>query len=189
MSGAKTTSKTVLVTGFGPFPGVSDNPTIALVRALDGRVVDGVRFVAAELPVSYRRGPEVALASIQAERADAVLGFGVATRIDTLQVETRGRWVPEGSVDIEGQTATLLDGDLADGDACVPATWPPGPLADALGASTSDDAGSYVCNAWLYQVAAKAKVPAGFVHVPASGADPDAVAAAVAKALPSSLLA
>ena len=182
-------TKTVLVTGFGSFPGVSDNPTIPLVRALDGRVVDGVRFVAAELPVSYRRGPEVALASIQAHRADAVLGFGVAKRIEQPQVETRGRWVPEGAVDIEGQTATLLDGELADGQQCVAATWPAGPLAAALGVATSDDAGSYVCNAWLYQVAAKAKVPAGFVHLPTTGADPDAVAAAVAKALPATLLA
>lgn len=180
-------TKTVLVTGFGSFPGVSHNPTIPLVRALDGKVVDGVRFVAVELPVSYRRGPEVALASIQAHRADAVLGFGVSTKIDAPQVETRGRWVPEGAVDIEGQTATLLDGDLAGADQCVPATWPAGPLASALGVETSDDAGSYVCNAWLYQVAAKAKVPAAFVHVPMSGADADAVAAAVAQALPPNL--
>jgi len=186
MSGA---TKTVLVTGFGPFPGMTHNPTLDLVRALHGREVNGVRFVATELPVSYRRGPEVALASIQAHRADAVLGFGVSKGLTRPQVETCGRWVPEGRVDIEGQTATLLDGDLADAELCVPATWPAGPLAAALGVSTSDDAGTYVCNAWLYQVASKAKVPAGFVHVPESGADPDAVAEAVAKALPSTLLA
>ncbi len=186
MSGA---TKTVLVTGFGAFPGMAHNPTLDLVRALDGRELNGVRFVAAELPVSYRRGPEVALASIQAHRADAVLGFGVAKRITEPRVETRGRWVPEGLVDIEGQTATLLDGDLADAELCVPATWPAGPLAEALGVPTSDDAGTYVCNAWLYQLAAKAKVPVGFVHVPESGADPDAMAESVAKALPSTLLA
>ncbi len=183
MSGA---TKTVLVTGFGAFPGMPVNPTIALVRALDGKTVGAVRFVAAELPVSYRRGPEVALASIQAHRADAVLGFGVSRGIDAPRVETRARWVPEGSVDIEGQTTTLLDGDLADGEH-VAATWPAAPLAKAMGCATSDDAGDYVCNAWLYQVAAKAKVPAGFVHVPVTPVDPDAVARAVAAALPPSL--
>jgi pyrrolidone-carboxylate peptidase len=42
-------------------------------------------------------------------------------------------------------------------------------LARALGAVLSDDAGRYVCNAWLHRVASALDVPVGFVHVPAEG--------------------
>jgi hypothetical protein len=45
-------------------------------------------------------------------------------------------------------------------------------LALALGANVSDDAGRYVCNAWLYRVARGFPAPVGFVHVPPSGLDP-----------------
>jgi pyrrolidone-carboxylate peptidase len=46
-------------------------------------------------------------------------------------------------------------------------------LAEALGATCSDDAGGYVCNAWLHRVASTLAVPVGFVHVPAEGLPPD----------------
>ena len=70
--------KTVLITGFGPFPGVADNPSARLARALDGRVVGGVRFVGEVLPVSYRRAPAQTLRLAAAHKADAILGTGVA---------------------------------------------------------------------------------------------------------------
>ncbi len=57
-------------------------------------------------------------------------------------------------------------------------------LAAALGAGVSTDAGRYVCNAWLYQVAAA--LPdrlVGFVHVPPAGVELARLLAGVASLL------
>lgn len=169
--------KTVLITGFGPFPGVAENPSAALARAVDGRVVDGVRFVGEVLPVSYRRAPDQTVALRDAHKADVVLGTGVC-RDEVARLETVAHHVLESRVDIEGQTLTLLAGP-----AQVPATFAGADLADRLGVARSDDAGRYVCNAWLYQVAQRAGVPVGFLHIPASGFDADRLVQAVAAGL------
>ena len=68
----------VLVTGFGPFPGVSDNPTARLVRALDGLQIGRATVIGRVLPVSYRRGPEQAVRLARDHRAVLVVGTGVA---------------------------------------------------------------------------------------------------------------
>ena len=169
--------KTVLITGFGPFPGVADNPSARLARALDGRVEGGVRFVGEVLPVSYRRAPAQTLRLIDAHKACAVLGTGVDVRAAALRVESQGSCHPVGRVDVEGQTLTPLQGP-----ATVAAPWS-APLAEALGVALSTDAGRYVCNAWLYQVARRAAVPVSFLHLPPAGASPDAIASAVASRL------
>lgn len=167
--------KTVLITGFGPFPGVSDNPTAALAQQLDGRTFGDVRIVGKVLPVSYRRAPRMTLAAAAAHKAHAILGLGVSGRATEARVESTAHWLPEGRVDVDGQTLTLLNGP-----AQVRASWPA--LAGLLGLGMSDDAGTYVCNAWLYQVASQAKVPVSFVHVPPGGLDVEALGHAVGAA-------
>ena len=44
-------------------------------------------------------------------------------------------------------------------------------LADVLGGEVSEDAGTYVCNAWLYGVLGACPCPATFVHVPVGVVD------------------
>jgi pyrrolidone-carboxylate peptidase len=51
-----------LVTGFGPFLDVVDNPSGALARALDGSRIGPWRVVGMELPVSTARAPALSLA-------------------------------------------------------------------------------------------------------------------------------
>jgi pyroglutamyl-peptidase len=137
--------------------------------------VGDVRFVGEVLPVSYRRAPEQTLRLVAAHKADAVLGTGVSGRATGPVVERVGRQHAVGRVDVEGQALTLLEGPAE-----VGATWSPEALAEALGAELSDDAGRYVCNAWLYKVASRATVPVAFLHVPPGGIDADRVAAVVA---------
>jgi pyroglutamyl-peptidase len=170
--------KTILITGFGPFPGVAQNPTAALARNLHGKKLGDVRFVGVVLPVSYRRAPQQTLAVAAAYKVDAILGMGVATSRSDAMVEARGRWIPESHVDVEGQTLTLLDGPAE-----VASSWDPTRLGKALGVPVSQDAGTYVCNGWLYQVAAKSQVPTGFLHVPLAGFDEERLAQAVVAAL------
>lgn len=154
----------VLVTGFGPFPGVSDNPTAALARALDGMQIGAARVIGRVLPVSYRRGPAEAVRLARAHDARLVLGTGVAANRATVCVERVAVRMMAGRPDVDGLTDTGLVGDDR-----VNATIDTAGLAAALGALSSDDAGSYVCNAWLYRVVKELDVPVGFVHVPATG--------------------
>jgi pyrrolidone-carboxylate peptidase len=40
------------------------------------------------------------------------------------------------------------------------------PIARALGAVVSMDAGAYLCNAWLYTALNELEVPSIFIHIP-----------------------
>jgi pyroglutamyl-peptidase len=169
----------VLVTGFGPFPGVEDNPTARLVQQLDGVVLSGepaVRVIGRVLPVSYRRGPQEAIALAREHEVALVLGFGVARGRPQVCVERLGVRVEQGSPDVDGETMTGMDGPEV-----VPATLDTPLLIEALQASPSDDAGRYVCNAWLYEVSRALTVPVGFVHVPEEGLAPERVLQALAR--------
>ncbi|MEQ1506287.1 MAG: hypothetical protein ABMB14_28910 [Myxococcota bacterium] len=173
----------MLVTGFGPFPGVPYNPTTSLAIAIDGLELDGLRFVGRVIPVTWQSGPDAAIAHAGAVGADAVVGTGVAPR-PVLCVERVAVRVEVGRPDAAG--ATGPDRDARDRDAlplAVYATLDPVRLADALGATLSDDAGRYVCNQWLYRVAAALPVPVGFVHVTPRGLPSEQLAAAIARTL------
>jgi pyroglutamyl-peptidase len=171
-------ARKVLVTGFGPFPGVDRNPTAELARALDGTRVGDARIVGIVLPVAYKRGPDLAIATARSIDAALVLGFGVAMRRTHVCVEHIGRHVVRGDPDVDKDT----DPGLAPGD--VRATLDCAVLARALDAERSDDAGAYVCNAWLHRVTRElAGIPVGFVHVPAESISLDRVRAGLAALL------
>ena len=166
-------SRPLLVTGFGPFPGVADNPTAALAQALDGAQLGPVTVVGRVLPVHWVDGPARAIATARAIDAAWVIGFGVAVGRAGVEVETRAVADLAPKPDAAGALPPRLDGPPA-----VTATVDCARLAAALGARCSSDAGRYVCNAWLYQVVtALPGVGVGFVHVPAAGIAPaDALA-------------
>jgi pyrrolidone-carboxylate peptidase len=88
----------------------------------------------------------------------------VASSRPDVCVERLAVRVDVGQPDVDGAVDTgLLGADE------VRASLDTGALARALGGVASDDAGRYVCNAWLHHVASALDVPVGFVHVPASG--------------------
>src|SRR5215468_3302241 len=87
-------SATVLITGFGPFPGAPFNPTEPLARALACRrhpTFANVRRVAHVFPVSYEAIDRELPALLKREQPDALVMFGLATRTRHLRVETRAR--------------------------------------------------------------------------------------------------
>ena len=155
----------ILVTGFGPFRTVQENPSAALARALHGQRVGDELIVAHVLPVSFARGPQMAVAMARTLRPSLILGFGVSRRVRT-EVECIGRNRVGSGPDVDGEAPP----DLGPGPATLDATLPVHRLARALDASVSEDAGSYVCNAWLYTVLRDVpKIPSTFVHIPPSG--------------------
>src|SRR5919201_5763816 len=85
---------TVLITGFGPFPGAPFNPTAALAKALARcrrPALDELDRIAHVFPTSYaaveRELPEL----IARHRPDLVLLFGLAPRTPHLRIEARAR--------------------------------------------------------------------------------------------------
>jgi len=155
----------ILVTGFGPFLKVSDNPSGRLALSLDGRTLAGHKVVGRVLPVSYERAPALTLALVGEQGVfSLVLGTGVATTRTTACVESVAHAECGQQPDVDGQCMLQL------GHKEVASTLDAARLADCLGAELSSDAGGYVCNAWLYRVAAALPQTAvGFVHVPSDG--------------------
>lgn len=150
----------ILVTGFGPFPGVLANPSADLVRNVHGYRVAGQTLVAEVLPVSFERAPNIVATMAAQLSPTLLLGFGVATEREGVWVEKSARANCGDRADVDGQTVVRLPGpELV--STTLDATW----LGDCLGARQSDDCGSYVCNAWLHQLAQRVDVPVGFVHI------------------------
>jgi pyroglutamyl-peptidase len=169
---------TVLITGFGPFPGAPFNPTGPLVQRLGARrrpaLADVIRIVHV-FRTSYAAVDAELPGLIARHRPDVLLLFGLAARTPYLRIETRARnavsaVVPDASGRIV-RTTCIRPG----GPTTLPGHAPFQRLAQAARAARvpvrlSGNAGSYLCN-YLYWCALEHE-PHGrsplvvFVHVP-----------------------
>lgn len=169
---------TVLLTGFGPFPGAPFNPTGALVQRLAGLRRPGFHDLlrtAQVFSTSYaavdRDFPRV-LSQIQ---PDVVLMFGLAARTPYLRIETRARnAVSRLWPDVE-RRSTATGRIVAGGPAALGFRNGLRLLAAARGTrlpfKVSRDAGRYLCNYLSWRALEAAAAPGGprvvaFVHVP-----------------------
>ena len=172
-----------LVVGFGPFEGVEDNPSRRLALGLDGLRVGGRSVVGQEMPVEYDVCVEHTARLVEQHQPALVLGIGVAVGRSRPEVERYGRRQRELSrPDVAGQ---LRVSGSARSDELREATGQVEAFAAALGAAVSEDAGQYVCNAWLYDALGRlgARCPTLFLHVPPGGVDPHRLLAALPSAL------
>jgi len=170
---------TILITGFGPFPGSPYNPTESLVSDLARRrhpAFANVRRVAHVFPVSYEAVDRELPALLKRERPDALIMFGLAVRARQMRIETRARnAVARMLPDVSGRiplAATILPG----APPTIPLRGPAQRLLSAARATgapvaLSRDAGRYLCNylCWRAAEAAGTGAPSlvAFVHVPA----------------------
>ena len=160
----------LLVTGFGPFPGMPRNPSAALARAIGAalRRRAGPRPQVLVLRTAYAAIPGALLPAL-AERPAAILMLGVASRARRIRVEARARnRASRLYPDASGRVSARLDLD-PDGPAARRSTVAAQALAilqrHGLDARASNDAGRYLCNA-SYYAALAADCPALFVHIP-----------------------
>ena len=164
----------LLVTGFGAFERVDENPSGALARALDAE--DGV--VGVELPVTFRGSAEAwdaALAALPA-RPRALLSLGVHPGSSFRLEERAGPALSTDRPDTAGETGAALSGAMGGGDGDLVTSLDLDALADALRAGgwegeveRSVDAGQYVCERIYRHVlvrGAELGVPGLFLHVP-----------------------
>lgn len=162
----------LLVTGFGPFPGIPCNPSAAIAR----RVAASPRWrrldVAAScliLPTTYAALDDDLDPALERERPDAVLMIGVAGRSRRVRVERRA--VNRASLllpDASGRRPSGLT--LAEGPTVRHLRDSPERLRamlrrHAVPCGISQDAGRYLCNAAYYRALA-APCPVLFVHIP-----------------------
>lgn len=170
---------TILLTGFGPFPGSPFNPTMPLVWRLARMrrpALADVAIVPHVFATSYTAIDDELPRLIGRHKPDALLMFGLAPRARWLRIETRARNALVLLPDVGG--AKPRSRAIAAGES--PALTMPSPARRLLAAACaarvpaalSRDAGRYLCNYLCWQAALAArKGPrvAAFVHVPNTG--------------------
>ena len=161
----------LLVTGFGPFPGVADNPSAAIARRVAGsprwrRL--GIETHALVLPTAYS-AIEGILAPALKGGYDGVLMIGVAGKAKRIRVERRAAnrasvLMPDAS-GRRGTRLTLTPGSLHRRSRVAAAPVLARLRQAGLGAEISQDAGRYLCNACYFSVLSE-PLPVLFLHVP-----------------------
>jgi len=171
----------VLVTGFGPFPGVPYNASASMVSALaQSARMPGVELFAEIIPVMWPDARKAARETIARVNPHAVLHFGVSKRVNGFEIETRAY---NASGPKEDHAGFVRPGSPLErsGMPVLFATMPPHNLLRALRrsrfpAQLSRSAGRYLCNALFYWSLTDAG-PGGplvsFIHLPAIGVDPN----------------
>jgi pyroglutamyl-peptidase len=168
---------TILITGFGPFPGAPFNPTEALVRRLARErrpALADVKLVAHVFRTSYAAVDQDLPALIRAHRPDAIVMFGLATRTPHLRIEMVACNAMAGTADADGHAPPRrVIAERRPGSIVLPT--PARRLLTAartarVPAALSHDAGRYLCNylCWRAAEACAAGAPrlAAFIHVP-----------------------
>ncbi|MBI3705544.1 MAG: pyroglutamyl-peptidase I [Rhizobiales bacterium] len=167
---------TILLTGFGPFPGAPVNPTGPLVRALKRSTRQpSVKLVAHVFMTDYAAVDRDLPKLLKQHKPDALLMFGLATRARLLRVETLARNVVSVRPDVGGKTLqrrSIVPGARATMTMRAPARALLAALRKAqVPARLSRDAGDYLCNYLCWratEAAARNNGPrlAAFIHIP-----------------------
>lgn len=174
----------MLITGFGPFPGVPHNPTRDLVHWLAEETQPhrkGVEGIMEVLPVEWETGAMRLRDLLRKHDPHVVLQFGASRRAAGFHIEQVARNRASFLPDVKGERASGRE-ILPGAPRSLRASLPSAPLAIhlqklGLPALVSSDAGSYLCNALYFHAldwsrqASHAPI-CQFVHVPAVlGAD------------------
>jgi pyroglutamyl-peptidase len=169
--------KRALLTGFGPFGTVTDNPSQRIVEALNQTPIERCQLITEVFPVSYHHVRGAFPALLADYSPDVVLMLGVAVGESRFRLEQMGhnRADPCAS-DCEGRRWKTSVIDLAGADFYLTGLVL-APLRDALrergiAACISDSPGSYLCNFAYYhalQAIANMRMTTEclFLHLPA----------------------
>jgi pyroglutamyl-peptidase len=168
----------VLVTGFGPFPGMRSNPSGDLLRWIEERHIRlsrNIQLETATIPTRWNEVEHFTSGMLSEFDPDIALHFGVHSRATILRVEKLARNCSSTQADAAGEIAThhcVIDGapqtlkSTLDTDKLVTEL-----RARGLPAQSSTNAGRYICNALLFASLHQAekrplKRETGFIHIP-----------------------
>lgn len=169
---------TALITYFGPFEGVTVNPTKRVAERAQqilGQRCSWLTVVVEELPVTFAESGEQLRGYIQQYSPDMVVSTGVAVgrsrvSIERVAINCDDASIADNNGDKRQDTPIALGGPAA-----YFTTLPYRQLQDELSeqglpVEISNTAGTYVCNHVFYELmhaTAGSRVPAGFIHIPA----------------------
>jgi pyroglutamyl-peptidase len=162
----------LLVTGFGPFPGMPRNPSADIARQVAAsprwrRLDVGVQCLI--LPTTYAAIDEQLAPALDRETPDAVLMIGVAGRATRVRIECRAaNRASHLLADAAGRVPSRIT--LDDGALTRTLRMSPAPVSAVLGRHAlpcciSQDAGRYLCNACYYRALGH-PCPVLFLHIP-----------------------
>ena len=164
-----------MITGFGPFEEVLENPAGRLALRLEAHPPAGWAVRARELPVSFRRGPMALDELLDGLSAHPDLLLALGAHEDPgfrLERGARGSATGRpGRTDVDGVPATELPGEPGDYRSSLPVDQLASALRERTGVAAwvSDDAGGYVCERVYHRLLRRGKkegTPALFMHVP-----------------------
>lgn len=174
----------ILISGFEPFGKMSINPTEELLKEAEKFAIEEVEITTILLPVNYDECAEKLIAKMDEIQPDIVISCGLAAGRTAITPERIGINVKDtgsgdpypdnrGNVPVD----ELIDGTGPDG---LFSTLPIRQIeknlkAEHIPASTSNSAGTFICNNTLYAVLNHIRknnlpIKAGFIHFPASTA-------------------
>ena len=167
---------TVLITGFGRFPGAPFNPSAPLALALAKRrrpALAGVTRVAHVFATAYaavdRDLPEL----LARHKPDIVLMFGLAARTPFVRIETRARnavsvLFPDVDGHLPAARAIAPDGPVSLRGHAPFTRLLAAARSARVPARLSRDAGRYLCNYvyWRALETSRSGTPTQFIHIP-----------------------
>jgi pyroglutamyl-peptidase len=167
---------TILITGFGRFPGAPFNPSGPLARAVAWRrrpAFADARRILHIFQTSYAAVDRDLLKLLREHKPDIVLMFGLAGRTAHLRVETRARNVRSILFpDVTGfrpNDRAIVRGEPARNGHAPFTRLVAASRATRMRSGPSRDAGRYLCNYvyWRALEASRSGTPlAQFIHIP-----------------------
>lgn len=169
--------KKLLLTGFEPFLKNAINPTMKIVKELDGIVIGKYEIISKVLAVDFKLASVQLMESIETVHPDAIISLGLANGRAQVTPERIAINVNDGPADNNGY-APVDEAIVPNGADGYFTTLPIRKMvetlqAEGLPASISNSAGTYVCNHVMYEALHYAKqqereMKVGFIHIPAS---------------------
>lgn len=164
----------LLITGFEPFGGETENPSWEVARLLHGMIVSQCDLVSVQLPCVFSKSLEALENALKLHQPQMVIALGQADGRSDVSIERVAINVCDARIpDNEG--AQPIDVAVVQGGpAAYFSTLPIKKMVATLKsngypASVSQTAGTFVCNQVFYglqHVLKDQKVASGFIHVP-----------------------
>ncbi len=164
--------KTILLTGFEAFAGMSSNPSQLIASALNNFSVNNVNVVSSILPVNGLVAPKKLERLLTKLEPDAVVSLGlaagrtqialerVALNILEYRIPDNAGLIKHGEKVLEGQVDALFS-SLPINE--ILNAW----HSASVPAYVSDSAGTFLCNQIMFLTRAlRPTIPAGFIHLP-----------------------
>ncbi|SDM28081.1 pyroglutamyl-peptidase I [Sediminibacillus halophilus] len=166
----------VLLTGFEPFLGMSENPTELVTKKLAGKTLLDMEITGHILPVDFQEASKRLITQVDKLQPDMIISLGVAAGRNRITPERIAINCMDGEPDNAGNIHQ--DKKIADnGPDGYFSTLPIRNLVDTLQqkgipAGISNSAGTYLCNQIMYIARHHIETSdidclTGFIHMPA----------------------